>query len=504
MNLALSTTKQAPLAVSGPGVLGRATQVLRPASAPVAVTLLGLALRLYHLNRQSVGYDEAFSMTLCSMPVAEMLRRLIEDFVHPPLHYFALRYWLDIFGFGVGQARMLSVVFGTLAIPLLYFVAKHLFGRSAALVSALLLAISQLGIMFSQESRPYAMFLFFFLACWLLFIHAQRLRSVRLWCAFVSCSILLIYTHYFGLFALGALMLFAFFYRKQMPIPVAWWIAGAAVTLLCYLPWLTSGIFQAAAHSAKTFSGKNSFWSVNGTTFLTAVNFFNNGKPTGLLDSSPLWTFVIGGLLFTAPAAFALFGVRQQRERQNIALAAILWSLPILGAILAGLMHFQYNVRYVAFCAAPYYVLVGLGISRMRPVILRTLVVVALLGYTANSLRANYSIPYKEDFRAAGAYIVRNHRPGDCGAFFPGLGVPLQWSIEQPNSALFRTLRPDDFKSDLSTCGRVWAVAWSVSGNPWQWAKSRTEQQQLDATHTKIDEKRYFWVHVALYSRNKS
>jgi len=126
----------------------------------LAVTLAGLALRLYKLNQESVGFDEAFSMAACAMPVPEMMRTLIQDFVHPPLHYFVLRGWMDIFGFGVLPARMLSVIFGTLAIPLLYGLANYLFGRSTALFAALLVAISQLGIMFAQEARPYAQFLF--------------------------------------------------------------------------------------------------------------------------------------------------------------------------------------------------------------------------------------------------------------------------------------------------------------------------------------------------------
>src|SRR5262249_48150408 len=151
-------------------------------------------------------------------------------------------------------------------------------------------------------------------------------------------------------------------YRRDYPIPATWWIGGALVTVLSYLPWLTSGILRAAAHDPKTFSGNNAFWSVNGSTFFTAMNFFSNGKPAGLLGSSPLWTFVIGGLLFTAPVILAI-GASRGRGRQHVLLAAMLWVLPVLGAIAAGLVHFQYNVRYVAFCAAPYYVLVARGIS---------------------------------------------------------------------------------------------------------------------------------------------
>ena len=470
--------------------------------APAAVVLLGFALRLYRLNHESVGYDEAFSMLATRLTVAGMWQHLVEDFVHPPLHYFALRGWLDVFGYGVGAARMLSVVFGGLSVALLYLLTKYLFDRQSALVSSLLLAVSQLGIMFSQEARPYAQFLFFFLACWYLFIRALHTRSIRLWCGFLCASILLIYTHYFGLLVLGTLLVFLLLHRRQFAIPPAWWIGGAAVILLAYVPWLTSGIVQAATHSAKTFSGKNSFWAVGGSTFFTAVNFFNNGKPTGLYGSSPMWTFFLGGLLFSAPATLAFFSVRQRPARQHLVLAAMLWALPIIGAIAAGAMHFQYNVRYVAFCAAPYYVLVGCGITRIKPFLLRSGLLVLVLGYTANSLRANFFMPKREDFRAAGNYIAHSAQPGDCIAFFPGQYIPQQWRVEHPETSL-RIIDKDDFTPSLSQCGRIWAISSSVSGNPWQRERARTEVRTLDITHTTIDTKRFFWVDVALYSRRK-
>ena len=177
---------------------------LRGVAAPAAIVLLALALRLYKLNQESVGFDEAFSMTACRASIAGMMRILIDDFVHPPLHYLALRGWLDIFGSGVVQARMFSVLFGTLAVAMLYMLTDYLLDQRSALLASLLLAISQLNIQFAQEARPYAQFLFLFLACCYLFIRALHTRSLRLWCGFVALAVLLVYTHYFGLLVLGA------------------------------------------------------------------------------------------------------------------------------------------------------------------------------------------------------------------------------------------------------------------------------------------------------------
>ena len=137
-----------------------ATAIARPSASrwvlPVVVVLLGLVLRIVYLMHESVSGDEAFSITLTRDPLGEMMRRLVLDLVHPPLHYLALRGWLKVFGFGLFQARVLSVIFGTLAVVFLYLLAEYLFDRRTALLSALLMATSQLAIMFSQEARPYA------------------------------------------------------------------------------------------------------------------------------------------------------------------------------------------------------------------------------------------------------------------------------------------------------------------------------------------------------------
>jgi mannosyltransferase len=465
------------------------------------ILLLGLGLRLFSLNGESVSYDESFSMAACRMPTGDMLRLLVADFVHPPLHYGVLCGWLDVAGFGVLQARLLSVIFGTLSIVVLYLLADYLFDRRTALISSLLLAVSQLEIMFSQDARMYSQFLFLFLCCCYVFIRAQHERSFRLWCGFIVLSALLIYTHYYGMLVLGALVVFAFLYRRQLSVPLSWWAGGAAAVTLAYLPWLTSGVVQTATHSGKTFSGAHSWWSVHWYTFVTAVNFFNNGKPAGLLRSAPLWTYPIGAALFSIPAVLAFFFSPERRDRQHFWLAAMLWILPILGALAGGLMNLQYDVRYVAFCAAPYYILVGRGIAAIPRPFLRACLIVLLLGYTANSLRANYFIPRREDFRGAATYVQQHRRPGDCAVFLPKFRAPLQWNIEHPDGDSLRTLDASDYAERASSCDRIWTISGYSGGNPLHVTQAKAEQARLEASHTRIDQQHYTWVDVALFSR---
>jgi uncharacterized membrane protein len=106
------------------------------------------------------------------------------------------------------KGRLLSVVFGTVAIPAVYGLAKLLFDRETALVSALLLAVSQLSIQYSQEARAYAQLLLLTIAASYFFLRALKERRSLFWQFFVASAVLVGCTHYFGLLTLVSLAAF--------------------------------------------------------------------------------------------------------------------------------------------------------------------------------------------------------------------------------------------------------------------------------------------------------
>ncbi len=60
--------------------------------------------------------------------------------------------------------RIPVALFGTLTVPLLFLIGRHLVGGPAAFVAALMLALSEWHLVFSRQARMYAPFVFFFLA----------------------------------------------------------------------------------------------------------------------------------------------------------------------------------------------------------------------------------------------------------------------------------------------------------------------------------------------------
>lgn len=504
-----------------PSALGEtflaASQRRRRWAAPAAVFLLGFALRIAYINHESVGWDESFSLRVSQWPLREIIRALVWDFAHPPLHYFVLHGWFKLFGFGVVQARLLSALFDTLAVVLLYFFAKYLFDRSTALLASLLMAVSQLAIWLAQEPRPYAQLNFLALLSCYLFVRALREERALYWWGFVGSSVVMLYTHYYGVFVIAALALYAAIYRRRYRLRLSWVLAGATIALALYLPWMASGVLRAAANAPKTFSGRAPWHAVHWFTLLATVNYFNNGKTAGLLASSPWWTYVVGGLLFSVPMALAVKkrviakvedGTAEGLQREGVVIASMLWLLPLCVTIGLGFtLHVQYEARYVSFCAAPYYILCARGISELRSSTLHWGLVALILAYSANSLRANYFTRWKEDWRDAFSYVESNRKQGDCGIFLPFVpflpssGIPPPWTITQgDHHPPFRVILKEGLPAGLSECGRIWTVSWAVGGYEGFWAQAELERRPLEMTEAKIDEKDYYGVRVSLYT----
>ncbi len=75
--------------------------------------------------------------------------------VHALSYYILLRFWLLISDSIIWQ-RLLSLLIGSIAVPVCYVWLASFRGKTVALLTALLLALSPFAVEFSQETRFYA------------------------------------------------------------------------------------------------------------------------------------------------------------------------------------------------------------------------------------------------------------------------------------------------------------------------------------------------------------
>jgi 4-amino-4-deoxy-L-arabinose transferase-like glycosyltransferase len=207
------------------------------------LALLALGLRLIRLSYQPLWWDEGWSLYFATADVRTMLELTAVD-IHPPLYYLFLHAWIWLFGPGAIAARLLSVLIGTAAIPLLYAVGRLLAGHRGGLLAAFLLAISPFHIYYSQEVRMYGLVTLFGLAA--LYFAARGDtgggdRRIGPWVGYVLVATAALYTAYYTAFLLLALNLYVLVRCLRASRPwrrLAVWSVSQLAVLLLFLPWL--------------------------------------------------------------------------------------------------------------------------------------------------------------------------------------------------------------------------------------------------------------------------
>ncbi len=255
------------------------TRHVRLAATLLAGVTLALALRAARLDFQPLWWDEGYSVWFATHALADMARLTAED-IHPPLYYALLRVWTQLFGPGPISLRLLSVVFGVLAIPVVYMAARRILNsRRAAIIAALLLAINPLHVYYSQEVRMYGLVALLsagiLWAAWELFaweethgiVEAAAIsnkrsgtnkrmsaRAIRLFdrhslirdgrapllpsIAYVLLVTLALYTQYYAVFLPIGLTLYALWRWRRNIRALLRWFALQLIAALLYLPWV--------------------------------------------------------------------------------------------------------------------------------------------------------------------------------------------------------------------------------------------------------------------------
>ncbi|HXI15737.1 MAG TPA: glycosyltransferase family 39 protein [Chloroflexota bacterium] len=211
----------------------------------LAVVLLGFALRLLGLNGLGdLEFDEIVSVRYATLPASELLPRLSGAlFEHPPLYYLMLGGWRAMAGESDVLARVFSVLPGTISISLVYAAGRRLFGVTAGLTAALLMAVSPLPVFYSREARMYGPVACLIIASFWLFLRAaDKDRGTGHWLAYCLIGVATSLVHYAGLLImlaqpLSTLLLPPFSRRRLRPLLVTTlgialvavsWMAGSS------------------------------------------------------------------------------------------------------------------------------------------------------------------------------------------------------------------------------------------------------------------------------------
>ncbi|HEX3074174.1 MAG TPA: glycosyltransferase family 39 protein, partial [Ignavibacteriales bacterium] len=212
-----------------------------------ALLLLAALLRIYGINSESLWFDEAFSVHLSKMNIADLIKNTAED-VHPPLYYIILNFWEIIFGDSEISSRALSLIFNVLTVYFLYRAASYLYDKKTGLAAAFILAISPFHIYYSQEARMYSLLgLLSLLSVYYFVKSAAEIKNTAL-PKYVIFSALMLYTHVYGFWILFFEMFFIlglYYFKRVEKRKIKYYIFALTVIFVLYLPWTGVLISQA-------------------------------------------------------------------------------------------------------------------------------------------------------------------------------------------------------------------------------------------------------------------
>ena len=399
------------------------------------IVLVGAALRFYDLGRESYWFDEVYTVHMAQEGLDQLLA--VKELDWPPVYYVLIHYWVRLFGTAETATRSFSAVAGVAATTLTYLVGRELFGKSVGLLSALLMAMSEFQIYYSQETRFYSLFLLATLVSFLFFIRALRTNRTSQFLLYAASSVLVFYCGAFGIFVLAAQNLhFLLRWTKYRETRAKFLLCQGAI-LLAIAPNLIPNILEAklivgAGAPRMGWIPDPSVWAPLRTVYqyVFPLRHGRSWSAVGVNFGVGMAFLVIGVLVFAvgdrrerwiASVRNVLSNKRLLTNNADELLLVGSWFLcPIaLPFVLSKMVGPMYVDRYTISAAPGFYLLLAFGITSVRrlvPIIvsLTTLVVLIVPG-----LGNYYIADVKEQWREVAAYVEANTGDGDVVVFAP-------------------------------------------------------------------------------------
>lgn len=204
--------------------------------SPVALALLAFAvLRLAALTRYPAWTDETWTMAGGNADFRRFLRWHADDQTHPPFYYLVLWFWRSLAPESLSWARLLSAIAGiATAVPLVALCRAAGLTSRATTLAVLMGAGSGFLVSYAVEIRNYAFLALFATASLALWLRERDSSAPNLR-ALTFVNVLLVQSHYFGLFIVLAEWLDAVVWVRRRSRAMTGSAAFAVATLI---PWV--------------------------------------------------------------------------------------------------------------------------------------------------------------------------------------------------------------------------------------------------------------------------
>jgi len=388
------------------------------------ILILAGLLRFWGLSAESLWLDEATSLVVADNSPAHIVALTAAD-IHPPLYYLLLHVWL-VFGQSEAAMRSLSAAIGLLSVAALYGLGRDLWGQTAGLLAALLLAVSPLHIWYSQETRMYGlMALWAILSSWLMFRAWERGGWLN-WAGYVLVAALGMYTHYYMGFVLLAQNLFVGYLLLRRRVDretLIHWVVAQLAWIVLFAPWIPTVISQ--------LRGGGGAWVAHAVGRPTPQVLWDTfiGFTIGpVRELIPVWIrrgAYAAYLALLAGAIWIIFRSGKEGEESELAhrwsatdrgVFCLLWCAAPIGIVwLASQVKPMYSLRYLLPFLPPFYLLLAVSVrdlmKRWEAVGLAVIGVLVILNVAGAWMMARTM--QKPDWRDLTAQLIEESVEGD-------------------------------------------------------------------------------------------
>jgi len=176
---------------------------------PLWLLVLFESAVLFVMHRRRTLWGDEFNMIFTAQkPLLAGL--LWQQDYSAPLYQLILRPFLESDTPPVWLLRAPAIAFSLASLVAAWVLVRRLFSRGAAAIAIAFVAVSPLYAAQSVQARPYTLFTFFSIASMLAFLGLLE-TPPRRWslAAYVTATVLLVYSHYYGFLVIAAQVAFA-------------------------------------------------------------------------------------------------------------------------------------------------------------------------------------------------------------------------------------------------------------------------------------------------------
>lgn len=336
---------------------------------------------------QAFWRDEAFSYLLAKRNLFDIVVLTVKDF-SPPLYYFILHFWINVFGKSEVALRSLSLIFYWATLYVVFMILTEVFKMKLkkAFLYLVFFLFNPLLIYFAFEVRMYSMLAFFAtLSYYGLFKKNSRLYLIS--------SIAGLYTHYFMIFVIIAQYFTKRYKQKE--------------AILAFLPWMLFALINRLTSSS-------AFWidKITGKRLLTFLGEIYTGyEPSFAFFSKPIvWL----SLAILGVVVFAWWKNKSSKKaEQTIFSILFAWGALIpLVVLLISFFKSAFLPRYLIFSSVGLTLLLVWAFERM-PVYLKTAVIAFFVAFSFNYQKLQIQKRTKGEIRRVVSEISALMGPND-------------------------------------------------------------------------------------------